>query len=177
MKQIKAFLLIITDIAFYKTIKELIFIWHIKKFRKIYTDINEFPLYNFSKCLKGEFEYLYKKKHKKYSKIYFQKKFQDLVFQLKYVDNEYIRMQADAVDYYAKWIRTGNKRWKNEFNTIKKQIEKYDKGKFDLTDFVYYIERTFKHAPGSIDPKKISTAYAFKLFNEAKEINKRNGNN
>ncbi len=177
MKGLKAFFLIITDIAFYKTIKELIFIWYIKKFRKIYTDINEFPLYNFSKCLKGEFEYLYIKKYKKYSKIYFQKKFQDLIFKLKYLDNEYLRMQADAIDYYSKFIRTGNKRWKNEFNTIKNKIEKYEKQEFNLTDFIYYIEKTFNHAPGSIDPRKISTAYAFKIFNEAKEINRRHGNN
>jgi len=159
------------DVNFWKTIKELIFIWYVKKFRKYYTHINELPLYNFAKIINGDFSYLYEKRHKRVPKVFFQNIFRNMSYQFKQLDNTYLRMQADAADYYAKYIRTGNIRWKNEYNTILNKLNKFQKSNFDLDEFLDYIERTFNHAPGSIDPKKISTSRAFSNFQKAKEFN------
>jgi hypothetical protein len=164
----------------YKIIKELLLIYYIKKFRKYYTDISELPLYNFSKILKGEYQYLYHKPKGRYSRIYFAKIFQEMNFQFKKLDNTRLRLIADAADFKSKYARTKDKRWLNEYETLIAKIEKLKQADFNLDEFTDYIERTFNIPPASIDTKKISTQKAFMNFEKAKAINqeiKQHGNN
>ncbi len=169
----RKYLYIFFDIAFWKTIKELIFIWYIKKFRKFYTHIDYLPLFNFAEIMKGNFEYLYHNPKYRVPKIYFANIFQEMNYQFKKIDNTFLRQKADLADYYSKYVRTNNKRWLNEYNTLKKKIEKKDKKPFDLNDFTDYIERTYKLTPGAIDVHKISTSKAFDSYQKAIKHNKR----
>ncbi len=166
--KIKALAILIFNTIFWKTVWELIFIWYIKKFRKFYIHIDYLPLFNFAEILKGKFEYLYHKpKNKRAPRIYFARIFQEMNFQFRTLDNSHLRDKADLADYYSKYIRTANKRWLNEYNTLRKKIETAKHSTFNLDEFTDYIEHTFNFAPGSIDAKKISTAKAFNNYQKA----------
>ena len=168
------FTYLLFDSSFWKTIRELIFIWYVKKFRKFYTHIDYLPLFNFAEIMKGKFEYMYHKpENKRAPKIYFANLFAEMNFQFRNLDNSHLRDKADLADYYSKYVRTNNKRWLNEYNTLKKKINEKVKGKFNLDAFTDYIEHTFNFAPGSIDTKKISTSKAFSNYQKAIAHNKK----
>ena len=165
--------LIFTKI-FWKTIFELIYIWYVKRFVKYYTHIDYLPLFNFAEMMKGKFEYLYVgRKNRRIPKIYFLGIFEEMNFQFKVLDNSHLRDIADLADYQSKYVRTGLSRWLNEYNTLKKKISEVKRSTFNLDDFTDYIEHTYKFAPGSIDPKKISTSKAFNNYQKAIEHNKK----
>lgn len=154
--------------SFWKTIFELIFIWYVKKYRKYYIHIDYLPLFNFAEIMKGKFHYLYHKpKNRRVPRIYFAKIFQEMNYQFNYLDNTHLRDKAELADYYNEYIMTGNKRWLNEYNTLKKKIDDKKKTYFNLDSFTDYIEHAFNHAPGSINTKTISTAKAFNNYQKA----------
>lgn len=173
--KIKALAILIFNTIFLKTIIELIFIWYVKKFRKYYTHIDYLPLFNFAEILKGKFEYLYHKpKNKRAPRIYFAQIFNEMNFQFHHIDNSYLRNKADLADYYSKYIRTANKRWLNEYNTLKKKIDDTKRVPFNLDRFTDYIEQTFNFAPGSINVKKISTSKVFDNYQRAIKVREAN---
>ena len=161
------FIKLMFDKIFWKTVKELIYIWYIKKFVKYYIHIDYLPLFNFAEIMKGKFEYLFVGKKRRPPKIFFANIFAEMNFQFKELDNTHLRNKADLADYYSKYIRTANKRWLNEYNTLKKKIDNVEHTTFNLDEFTDYIEQTFNFAPGSIDVKKISTAKAFNNYQKA----------
>ena len=169
--------LIFTKIL-WKTVLELCFSLYVLKYRKYYKHIDYLPLFNFAEIMKGNFNYLYiKKQDRKYPKVAFAKIFEAMNFQFKYLDNKGLRQRADLADYEHKYLTADNKkdknRWLNEYNTLKNKINKKKNRPFDLNAFTDYIEHTFKFAPGSIDPKKISTSKAFMNYQKAIEHNKK----
>lgn len=174
MKVIAFIKLLFTKI-FWKTFFELCFTFYVLKFRKYYTHIDYLPLFNFAEIMKGNFNYLYVKNvNKKYPKIAFVRIFQEMNFQFKHLDNKHLRQLADLADFESKYVRTKNKRWLNEYNTLKKKIEKKKSKPFDLNNFTDYIERTYNLVPGSIDVHKISTSKAFQSYQKAIKHNKNN---
>ena len=172
MKIVAFFKLIFTKI-FWKTILELLFTFYVLKFRKHYTHIDYLPLFNFAEIMKGKFEYLYiTRKYKRVPKVVFARIFQEMNFQFKELDNKHLRQLADLADYKSKYVRTGDKRWLNEYNTLNSKIKKKKNKAFNLDEFTEYIERTYNLAPGAIDVKKISTAKAFQSYQKAIKHNK-----
>ena len=170
---VKPILMLLFDTSFWKTIWELIFIWYVKRYRKYYTHIEYLPLDNFSEIMKGKFKYLYHKpKNRRAPRIYFAMLFQEMNYQFHTLDNSNLRDKADLADYHSKYTRTRNKRWLNEYNTLKKKIKDREHTVFNLDAFTDYIEQTFNFAPGTINPKTISTAKAFNNHQRAVEYNK-----
>jgi len=168
-----AFIKVIFTKIFWKTIFELCFTYYVLKFRKYYTHIDYLPLFNFAEIMKGKLNYLYIGKiYKRVPKVVFAKVFQEMNFQFKKLDNKHLRQLADLADFESKYVRTGNKRWLNEYNTLKNKIEKKKRREFDLNSFTDYIERTYNLVPGAIDVHKISTAKAFMSYQKAIKHNK-----
>ncbi len=169
----KAFIKLIFTKIFWKTALELSISMYILKFRNYYTHIDYLPLFNFAEIMKGNFKYLYvNRKYKRVPNVAFANIFQEMNFQFKSLDNKHLRQLADLADYESKYIRTGNKRWLNEFNSLDKKIKKKKRKPFNLDEFTDYIERTYNLVPGSIDTHKISTAKAFTSYQKAIKYNK-----
>ena len=162
-----------------KLIFELCFTYYVLKFRTYYTNISELPLYNFAKIVNGELNYLYIRKYKRKAPLAFSGIVQRMVYQFKKLDNKHLRKKADLADFRYKYVVTGNKRWLNEYNTLLAKINKKQYSPFDLDEFTNIIEQTFKHAPGSINAKEISTSKAFSMYYKALKVIKQqqHGNN
>lgn len=147
------------------------------KYGRFYTHISELPVYNFFKIKEGHFEYFYKDEKdykRKYSKYYFMAILKEMWFQFPNLNNQSLREKTTLTDYESKYLRTGNARWLNEYNTLKAKIEREEKEQKDLIldDFTDYIEHTFKYPIGSIDTKKVSTLKAFNNYYKAIKQNK-----
>ena len=171
--KIIAFIKLIFTKIFWKTIFEIIFTFYVLKFRKYYTHIDYLPLFNFAEIMKGKFKYLYvSRKYKRVPKVVFSQIFIEMNFQFNKLDNTHLRQMADLADFHSKYIRTADKRWLNEFNTLKKKVEKKERKEFSLDSFTDYIERTYNLVPGSINTKEISTAKAFMSYQKAINHNK-----
>jgi len=171
--KIIAFIKLIFTKIFWKNIFELCFTYYVLKHRKYYTHIDYLPLFNFAEIMKGKLEYLYvNQKYKRVPKGAFARIFQEMNFQFKSLDNKHLRQLADLADYESKYVRTHNKRWLNEYNTLKAEIKKEKRKEFNLDDFTDYIERTYNLAPGAIDVHKITTAKAFSSYQNAIKHNK-----
>lgn len=146
------------------------------KQKKYYTHIDDMPVYNFAKIMKGEYNYLWiseNNRRNKYPKTLFQAVFGEMYFQFKYLDNTNLRNKATIAEYKYKFAATNNFRWKNQANTLIAKLEKEVVSDFDLNNFTDYIEQTFKQPIGSIDVNKISTSKAFNNYHRAIEINKK----
>ena len=164
----------------FKLIYTLFFTYYVLKFRTYYTHISELPLYNFAKISNGGLNYLYIRNiNRKVPVAAFTGIIQRMLFQFDKIDNTHLRQLADLADYNSKYVVTGNKRWLNEYNTLKAKLDKKEVNKFNIDEFTNVIEQTFNHTPGSIDTKKISTSKAFSMYYKAvDQIKKtRDGNN
>ena len=166
------FLKLLFNKIFWKTIFELIYVWYIKKYVKYYTHIDYLPIENFAEILKGKFEYLFVGKKRRVPRIYFIRIFEEMNFQFKKLDNTHLRQLADLADYESKYVRTNNKRWLNEYNTLAAKIKSKKSEPFDLNNFTQYIEMSLKQPVGSFDIK-MSTSRAFLAYQTAIETNKK----
>lgn len=140
------------------------------KYGKYYTNIEELPVYNFFKLMKGHFEYLWineKDYSRKYPKGFFLSILQEMYFQFPNLDNSNLRDKATLEDYRSKFIRTNDYRWKNEYNTLAKKLETEVVEQLNLDDFTDTIEHAFNNPIGSIDTKKVSTLKAFNNYYRA----------
>lgn len=169
---ILAVLQLLLNSSFWKMLKELLLVWYIKKYRKVYTHVDYLPLFNFSEIMKGKFEHLYHTEKGRVPRIYFNNIFKQMNYQFHVLDNTILRQKADLADYQSKFARTGNKRWLNEYMTLYAQLQEVTSNEFNLDAFTDYIEQTFSFVPGSINPKQISTAKAFNNYQKAIEVNK-----
>jgi hypothetical protein len=150
------------------------------KAKNYYDHIDELPVYNFFKIRKGEYQYLYKDEKLRdgqYPEALFKMVFREMYFQFKELDNTFLRELATLEDYKSKIARTKmyenasekakHFRWKNEYNTLAKKVEKEVVKELDLDDFTDTIERTFNNPVGSLDVFKVSTSKAFNNYNRA----------
>jgi len=158
-----------------KILFELFFTWFVKKYVKHYTHIEELPLWNFYRITQGNLAYLYKNMHKRIPKVYFNEVFQNMHYQFKQLDNEYLRAVAMVSVYECHIVTAKTEQeknaWKNKHAILKNKLHNWPKNIFDLDKFTDYIEQTFKLTPGSIDVKKISTSKAFSNYQKAIEMN------
>lgn len=143
-----------------------------------YIHIDELPLKNFFKIKNGEYKYLWiKDVEKPFNKFLFMGVFQQMRFQFKELDNDYLRAQLLAAEYESKYVRSTKQadkvRWLNYWTTQQKVVDNWKSSDWDIDDFTDYIERTYGLAPGSIDIEKISTSKGFNNFHRAIEIVKK----
>jgi hypothetical protein len=157
-----------------KVINIMLFTYYVLKYRQIYIHIDELPVKNYFKIRKGHLNYLYiKNTNRKFPVAAFLSIFNNMSYQFKHLDNSYLRAKADLSDYKSKYARTNNKRWLNEYNTLKNKIDNWPVNELELNEFTEYIELNFKQPIGSFDVN-MSTSRAFSAFHKAKMINLKN---
>lgn len=143
-----------------------------------YKDLNEIPLFNWWKCSKGEYEYMWKEKQK-WVPIFFPKVFNQMYYQLDYIDLDELRKLVKANLYDNRYLSTKNIKWKRKADTVRAEVELLMSnvtGGTKLNDMIKFVQRAL-NLSFYLDSTKISAGYFFNLYAEAKKIAETNGNN
>ncbi len=164
--------------TYFKTIKE------IKKVKKIadsdlfYKDLNEIPLFNWWQCKNGKYEYLWKK-HDSYVPQFFKKVFDDMYFQLDYVDTEEIRKEVQKNIYYSKYLTTQDIKWKRKADTESakvKLIKSVPTKELKLNDLIKSVQKALD-INYYLDARIISAGYFWNLYSDAINQSSKHGYN
>ena len=133
-----------------------------------YNDINVIPLYNWWKCSEGDYRYLWKR-HRNYVPFYFKRIFDDMYFQLDYIDLTELRKITEANYYQNKYLATKDIKFKRKADTKfaeLQQLKKTERSKQRLNDLVKFVQNALQ-LNWQIDTTKISAGYFMSLYNDA----------
>jgi hypothetical protein len=148
-----------------------------RKAAKYYTHINELPVFNWFEIQRtNDLKYLFVDYEKNtVAPESFKEILYEMIFQFEKLDISTFKLYADR-EYFKSLSLTKptpiNKAKFAEADAKIKQLEtkKEAEKQLSLSDFVKYIELTFKQI-GSLKVKEVSTSYAYSLFYEAQKIN------
>jgi len=143
-----------------------------------YTHIDYLPIYNWFQILKGNYEYLYIKKHINTYPEFFKQIPLEMLFQFEKLDMEYFEDILKLEYLKALYMYYKKPEYLNKFRSheYKLNIKKETNTKQPtLNEMIVYIEEAFKNI-GSIDVHKMSTSTFFAYYNRAIEKNKPNAN-
>jgi hypothetical protein len=145
---------------------------------KYYKDLNEIPLLNWWRCSKGELTYLWKKREN-WTPYFFKDVFNDMYFQFDYIELDEMRKRTQANYYENKYLATKNIKWKRKADAkiadADLLVRKNGK-ETKLNDLIRFVQKVLNlsYYP---DATKMSAGYFFNLYNEARSIVEKNGNN
>ena len=138
---------------------------------KYYKDINEIPLYNYWKCMYGDYTYLWKKR-KLDVPFFFERIFNDMTFQMDHIDLTAFRKKVDSKYFRNKYLTTGNIKYKRKAAEKQKQsedIEKRNDKEQKLNDVIKVVQIALKLS-FQIDPHKITAGYFLSLYAEVEKM-------
>lgn len=142
-----------------------------------YTDLNEIPLLNWWKCREGDLTYLWKERQK-YVPFFFKRFFDDMAYQMDWIDLDELRRLVQANYFMNKYLVTEDIKWKRKADTKfaeYKMMSNEEKQEQKLNDLIKFVQLTLKLS-FQIDPLTIKAGYFLSLYHEAIKIS-RDGNN
>ena len=135
---------------------------------KYYTEINLIPFFNWWKCSEGDFRYLWKE-FDNYIPIFFKRIFEDMYFQLDYIDLSDLRKMAEANYYQNKYLVTKDIKYKRKADTKYAEInglKRVQSSDVKMNDIIKFVQTTL-NLTWQIDATKISAGYFMSLYTDA----------
>ena len=157
--------------------------FYAKKIKGYYISVDLIPIYNWDKIENGEYEYLYKRKAKRYPE-YFKHVISEMFFQFENVNTDMITKQHQLAYIKSLYVTTKNIKYYNKANFLASEINKelsHKIKKQSLNEKINFIETTF-NSIGSIDKHKMDASRFNSILNKAiKKVeqleSQRNANN
>ena len=138
-----------------------------------YNRLDELPIYNYFRCLDGEYSYLFKKNTTKKAPEKFKEIFESMYFQFEKLELSVLRKRAKIIEIEAD-VLSGKKQkhFLNKVTQLQSEIAfSMNNGKsLTLNDMLKTIRYTSKV---DFDPKTTSTSLAFSYYHDAIEYLKK----
>jgi len=135
---------------------------------KYYNEINTIPFFNWWKCSEGDLRYLWKD-FDNYVPFFFKRIFDEMYFQLDYIDLSDLRKIAEANYYQNKYLVTKDIKYKRKADTKYAEIMAFKQAnqvETKMNDLIKFVQTTLQ-LTWQIDATKISAGYFMSLYNDA----------